>query len=343
MCSLKIFSVILLILAIAAFHFFEQSLRPNKEHLENKSKRNDVIKYWPFVQNMWNPKDNLRTIKRVMGRFGHKMVNGSETDDWDLMWSIEYPFYVFPDKMKALKPLQKVNHFPGIFHLTNKKVMSTNNFHPFIPRAFEFPRMVKEFKEFVKKNPEKKFVVKNEANRGVKIVSIDEIGFESSNQKFYQEFIENPLLFDGRVHDIGVYVLVTSVNPLRIYRFSDDVLLRLCPEKYFPFDAKNIEKYVIYESHKLIFDIPWLQKQVLEFNMTSKSSLEVHLEAMGMKPEDLWKQIDNIIVTLFLENEEKLLKNAESFGKIDNFFELVRFDFIIDDQFKVHLMEINMR
>lgn len=34
---------------------------------------------------------------------------------------------------------------------------------------------------------------------------------------FIQEFIANPLLFNGYKFDIGVYVVITSVLPLRIY------------------------------------------------------------------------------------------------------------------------------
>ena len=37
------------------------------------------------------------------------------------------------------------------------------------------------------------------------------------------------------------------VNPLQIYVFEGDVLLRFCAEKYHPFDAANRDKYVVHE------------------------------------------------------------------------------------------------
>ncbi len=39
---------------------------------------------------------------------------------------------------------------------------------------------------------------------------------------FLQEFISNPLLIDGYKFDIGVYVVITSVKPLRIYVLNGD-------------------------------------------------------------------------------------------------------------------------
>lgn len=180
-------------------------------------KNNKAIKYWPFVDDMWNPNDNLRSAKRVFGRLGHEMVNGSH-EEWDVLVSIEYIFEHFPDQMRNLKPHQRVNHFPGINYITYKAYMTTHNFYSFIPATFSFPDMVEDFKSFVVKNPKKKFVRKSDSNRGVEIVSKDKINFKKNDNKIYQEFIENPLLVDGHAFDLGVYVLITSIDPLRIYR-----------------------------------------------------------------------------------------------------------------------------
>lgn len=47
-------------------------------------------------------------------------------------------------------------------------------------------------------------------------------------------------------------------------------------------------------------------------------------------------------MTLITANEHKLLKHTKQFASPDHFFELVRFDFIIDNNFVIHLMEVNM-
>ena len=50
--------------------------------------------------------------------------------------------------------------------------------------------------------------------------------------------------------DIGIYTMITSMDPLRIYVFEGDVLLRFCPEKYHPFDAANRDKYVVHDDYR---------------------------------------------------------------------------------------------
>lgn len=219
-------------IAALAVLLFVLSSKKSQKFPDIKS-NSRAIKYWPYVERKWyyvflrkgkyfddgffrNPNDNLRTVKRVFDRLGHEMVNGSQ--EWDVLWSIEYPFEIFSEQMKNLTQHQRVNHFPGINYITYKAFMTTNNFFPFIPATFEFPHMLEEFKHFVKMNPEKKFVQKNGSNRGVKIVSTSEINFEKPGGKIYQEFIGNPLTIDGHAFDLGVYVLITSIEPLRIYR-----------------------------------------------------------------------------------------------------------------------------
>jgi tubulin monoglycylase TTLL15 len=339
----QMFRLLALAAVVAGFSIAVFNLLVEKpEELHDVSTKS-TLKLWPFVRNMWNPNDNLRSVKRVMTQLNHEIVDGLETDDWDILWSIEYPFNEkYRDKWQAMKPHQRVNHFPGIRFLTNKKYMTTNNSYPFIPAAFIFPSMLQKFQNFVEQNPGKKFVRKNQDNRGVQVVSLDDIDYTQLDFHIIQQFIENPLLIDGFAFDMGVYVLVTSLNPLRIYRFTDEVLLRFCPKLYHPFDPNDIDKYVVYESQQTIVEIPSLRRQVVELKKSFKTSFESHLKATGFNTADLWRQVDEAIVTLCLANEQNILNVTESFGKVESFFELVRFDFIIDDTFKVHLMEINM-
>lgn len=74
--------------------------------------------------------------------------------------------------------------------------MTTRNKLKYIPQAFQFPHMVNEFKTYINDNPNKRFVVKNFDNRGVKIVDESEIDY-NDDTKFIQEFVENPFLIDG--------------------------------------------------------------------------------------------------------------------------------------------------
>lgn len=140
------------------------------------------VTYWPIVLQEWNPNGNLRTIKRVFDRLGYQMTNGSVAD-WDIMWSIEYPFDHFPEKMVNLKPHQWINHLPGMVFITNKMYLAVSTQSKYIPVAFEFPRLKNEFTYYNRVNPDKQFVLKNFANRGVKIVKFEDVNFHLGHQK----------------------------------------------------------------------------------------------------------------------------------------------------------------
>ena len=260
-------------------------------------------KYWHVCEANWNRNGHLRTMDRVFDRLGFEFVNASNGDDWDVLWGFEYPF----DNESAMydslfdKPLlqhQRVNHIPGIFCLTNKMVLTTDNYDlDFILPTFDY-YMESEFHEYVKRNPDSKFVEKSIWNRGVKVVEKDKIQFNSSDEMMYQVFMNEPMLIDERAFDIGVYVLISSVNPIRVYRYKDEMLMRFCPEPYYPFNASNVNQYVIYENHMHYSELPSFKKYDSKYGYSLKRIYEDFLEEKGYKPDEFWEQIDEIIATI---------------------------------------------
>ena len=271
--------------------------------------RNDTLKSWVLVNNMnnnWNKNDNARSMKRVFERLGYQQVNGLK-DDWDVLWTVGNPFEGTNLGNTVLKKHQRFNHFIGMPLLTTKKNLVTQTKSKYIPQAFQFPSQIEDFKDFIEEFPKKKFVVKNFDNRGVKIVKEDEIDYNSST-KFVQEFVEDPLLIDDRAFDFGVYVVIASINPLRIYRYKSEVLVRFCPVPYYPFDPKNVDKYVVQESHRTVWEMPSLKKYCDEGGYSFKTSVESHLASRGINVDSLWEQIDDAIVTLIKKKEPDFIR-----------------------------------
>ena len=267
-----------------------------------------TLKYWPICLEMWNKNDNMRTMKRVFDRLGYQRVDGNKTA-WDVMWMIENPYDELDYDFSTLKHYQRVNHYPGIPYLINKKYLTTNTYSKYLPPAFEFPAMIEEFKDYVERNPNKKFVEKNYDNRGVKIVNVEEVNYKNKN-KFVQEFVENPLLIDDRMFDFGVYVVIASVNPLRIYRYQGDVLARFCPEPYYPFDPKNIDKYVVYETQKNVWQMPSLAKYCNKYEYSYKTAIESYLTDENYNVTNLWEQVDDAIVSIVQSKEHNIAKEV---------------------------------
>lgn len=160
-----------------------------------------------------------------------------------------------------------------------------------------------------------------------------------------QEFVEDPFLIDGNAFDMGVYVLITSIDPLRMYRWKNNVFLRFCPEPYHPFDPKNLNKYVVTETHKPFWEIPSLAKLTENLNFSALEALNYHFNENGHDVDAFWAQVDDAIVSITLSKIQHISRYANMFKKSNSvdFFELLRFDFIAKEEngnLKLFLMEV---
>lgn len=159
-----------------------------------------------------------------------------------------------------------------------------------------------------------------------------------------QEFISNPYLIDGHAFDFGVYILITSIDPLRVYKWSDEILFRFCSEPYYPFDSKIIEKYVT-QNHKPYWEIPSLAEHTKSYNFSAKEALNFCLKQDSRDVKAFWSQMDIAISTIILAKSTQIARHVDLFRKSHpdlkrGFFELVRFDFIVDNEMNLHLMEV---
>ena len=69
-------------------------------------------------------------------------------------------------------------------------------------------------------------------SRGRGIYLIDDINeINLAEQNIVSKYISNPLLINGHKFDLRIYVVLTSIDPLRIYIFKEG-LARFATEKY---------------------------------------------------------------------------------------------------------------
>lgn len=164
----------------------------------------------------------LDNVFAVLDRLGYE--NDPNATDWDLLWAHNYPFRTLYPKLNNLKPHQKVNHFPGCGYITNKVDLVTSGLK-YIPVAFRLPQDKDKLIEYARSNPKKQFVEKDNNHRNILIKQLEEIDL-NSKQTFVQEFVDRPLLVSGYKFDVGIYTIITSIDPLRFYIYNGDALLR---------------------------------------------------------------------------------------------------------------------
>jgi tubulin polyglutamylase TTLL6/13 len=103
----------------------------------------------------------------------------------------------------------------------------------FFPKTWLLPYQLEELKSFSSHNPGANFIMKPEAmsqGKGIFITKkFDTI--DPNEHLVVQKYVKQPLLIDDYKWDFRVYVLVTNVQPLRIFWFRGGIA-RFATEKY---------------------------------------------------------------------------------------------------------------
>ncbi|XP_059474044.1 probable tubulin polyglutamylase ttll-15 isoform X2 [Neocloeon triangulifer] len=339
---------ILTILASQFWTFFARNgififgLELERENFHNYSYSNDnVNKTDELTVLVHHPKVDavhLQHVRNVFERFGYKVTDDVNAE-WDVLWSHDFPFISMADILENLKPHQVVNKMPGHSYITLKVNFVTSG-ALFIPPAFQFPQDREKFIQFRKENPKSQFLVKDNRHRSIKLVPSNKINLESS-ESFVQEFIPNPLLIDGRKFEFGIFVVVTSIYPLRLYRIQGDMIIRYSRYPYYPLDANNLSQYVISDDCLQYWESVEMKKY-LKLSFSIQESFEATIESVGADPRAVWEQVDKAIVSSYMAREKYMIFELSKYRNYRNFFELIRFDFFLDDNFNLHALEANM-
>ncbi len=73
-----------------------------------------------------------------------------------------------------------------------------------------------------------------------------DIDFRNDTERLYQEFVNNPFLIDNKTFTFGLYMVITSGDPLRVY-INDDIFVKYTKKDYYPFDINDQDRYVTSE------------------------------------------------------------------------------------------------
>ncbi|XP_071503433.1 probable tubulin polyglutamylase ttll-15 [Diadema antillarum] len=280
----------------------------------------------------------LDHVMAVFDRIGY--LQGNANSKWDVLWAHDYPFTELAAVIAKLQPHQKVNHFPGTGYITNKVFLATSDIK-YIPKAFQIPDQKEAFLAETRQNKDTLWVQKSSSHRGIKVKAIDDLDLNAKNT-FIQQYIANPYLIDGKKFDLGLYVSITSVDPLRIYLLQDEMLIRFCAKDYHPIDFSDVNKYVVGDDYTPVWKMPSLQKYYQEYNYNFMDSLNAYWRSIGDDPDHVYQQIHEAIRGVFLNKYPQLLNAIKKYRHKHIFFELMRFDFVLDEDLNVFLMEVNM-
>jgi len=152
-----------------------------------------------------------------------------------------------------------------------------------------------------------------------------------------QKYIEKPLLINKRKFDIRVWVLLTT--DLKVYFFKEGYLRTSCED--FSLESEDINKTFVHLTNNAVQKHSENYGQFEDGNQLSFEDFQKYIdeyynEANINLDTDLIPKMKESIIISFKAAEKYILKDNNK-----SQFEIFGYDFMIDEDFKVWLIEIN--
>ncbi|XP_050673994.1 tubulin monoglutamylase TTLL4-like isoform X2 [Leptidea sinapis] len=305
-------------------------------------------------------------VKKTLVNSGFKLVKSEcetsecpqeETVDWIGIWGKHMKSLMF----RAIKDGQKMNHFPGTFQIGRKDRLwrnlqklankyGTDEFG-IMPTTYVLPNDMKllkhDWEKYAANN--EKWIIKPPASArgtGIKVVS-RWVQIPKKRPVVVQRYVSKPYLINGSKFDLRLYVLLTSIHPLRIYLYKDG-LARFASVKYNDEVASLNDRYM----HLTNYSINRLSKNytpnedfaACEGHKWTLQTLFQYLKTdRGVDTDALWDSIRDLVIKTIISGEASIssLTKANITSRY-NCYELFGIDVLLDEDLKPWLLEVNI-
>ncbi|XP_072933523.1 uncharacterized protein [Epargyreus clarus] len=305
-------------------------------------------------------------VKKTLTNSGFRLVKSEcdtaecpqeETVEWIGIWGKHMKSLMF----RAIKDGQKMNHFPGSFQIGRKdrlwrnlqKLAAKYGVSEFgiMPKTYVLPHDLKMLKHDWEKYAanNERWIIKPPASArgtGIKVVSAW-TQIPKKRPVVVQRYVAKPYLINGNKFDMRLYVLVTSVHPLRIYLYRDG-LARFASVKYNDELTSLNDRYM----HLTNYSINRLSKNytpnedfsACEGHKWTLQTLFHYLKTERKVDTDaLWNSMKDLVIKTIISGEASIssLTKANITSRY-NCYELFGIDVLLDEDLKPWLLEVNI-
>ena len=239
----------------------------------------------------------------------------------------------FYNKLKEKFP-EEYNYIPETYLYPDEKTEIYNKFHNY---KYD-PKDVWLFKP-----------ARDSFARGIEILeNYTEIEKTKFKHFLISRYIMNPMLIRKKKFDMRAYVLVTGMNPLKIYFYKDGYIK--IPVKDFTLEYEHIKDGCIhittsdtnlvcfggkeYKYDTDIYDQP--------SNFWSYVFFERYCDKYGINYTNIMEQMKDIFIKTFISLNHDFISIMEKKKYQDrNLYQIYGLDLLIDDTYKVYLLELN--
>uniref|UniRef100_A0A7M4YKR0 Tubulin polyglutamylase TTLL4 n=1 Tax=Anopheles funestus TaxID=62324 RepID=A0A7M4YKR0_ANOFN len=293
-------------------------------------------------------------VRKVLQNSGFRLLK--KTNDWIGIWGRHMKSTLF----KTLRPYQKFNHLPGSFQIGRKDRMWRNlqtqmNRHGkkefgFMPRTYIIPQDLKMLRQLWPRYNQRncKWIIKPPASaRGTGIKVVNRWSqIPKRKPLIVQRYIERPLLINGSKFDLRLYVLVTSMNPLRVYMHTDG-LARFASVKYSEKSETLNDRYMHltnYSINKLSNNYSQNEDaDACQGHKWTIKSLWSYFADQGINVDRLWSALRNLVLRTVLAGECSIHAMSKvNVGSKYNCYELFGIDVLLDSELVPWLLEVNI-
>ncbi|XP_037708738.1 tubulin polyglutamylase TTLL4 isoform X2 [Drosophila subpulchrella] len=295
-----------------------------------------------------------KVVRLILANSGMRMLK--KTNDWMGVWGKHLKSPCF----KAIRSYQKINHLPGSFRIGRKDSCwknlqrqmgkHSNKEFGFMPRTYIIPNdlgaLRRHWPKYAQRNT--KWIIKPPASaRGAGIRVINRWGqIPKRRPLIVQKYIERPLLINGSKFDLRLYVLVTSVNPLRVFMYHNG-LARFASVKYSAKTDTLNDRCMHLTNYSINkFSSNYSKNEDVNACHGHKwtiKSLWTYLANRGVRTDCLWEALRSLVLRTILAGENginsMIRANVESKYSC---FELFGFDVILDSDLVPWLLEVNI-
>ncbi|KAH8269751.1 hypothetical protein KR018_009821 [Drosophila ironensis] len=295
-----------------------------------------------------------KIVKRVVLNSGFRIIKN--TTDWMAVWEKHMKSPGF----RTIRSHQKYNHIPGSFRIGRKDTMWRSIYSNmkkfgkkefgFMQKSYIMPDDLENLRQVWPKNASKltKWIVKPPASaRGTGIRIVNKWSqFPKDRPLVVQKYIERPLLINDNKFDMRLYVVLTSINPLRIYMYKDG-LARFASVKYSS-ELSNLDERCMHLTNYSINKFSQNYAKNEDFNACqghkwTLQSLWSCLENRGVNTKRLWATLRNLVIKGIVSGESGLNRMyRQNVNFRYNCFELFGFDVLLDENLVPWLLEINI-
>ncbi|KAH7698852.1 tubulin-tyrosine ligase [Aphelenchoides avenae] len=255
---------------------------------------------------------------------------------------------------RLIKPYQKVNHFPGAFHMGRKdrlwqhisemmELFPDDGFDV-MPKTYILPKDAQKLKIYLSAPVKRHVILKPPASaRGTGIEIVSKFNkIPTKPPLVAQHYVERPLTINGFKFDLRLYVYVNSLDPLRIYLYEEG-LVRFASIAYSNSTSSYTNQYMHltnYSINKLAQSDGASDGPVPKWKL---SDFWIYLRNMGLNASQLREDIKDVAIKAVIACESHIRAHQSQHSDYPfTCHELFGMDILVDEMLRPWLLEMNI-